>query len=118
MVNFIFNTLDFYCIILSISLVDLLKGFMLVEYESSDSAGQAKKIADGYIMDKNHIFRINLLTDVVEALGMSDEFEEQIPHMYPGEGQGSLWWWIMKDDAQDQFALLHQGEKFRTYMTH
>lgn len=89
---------------------------MLVEYESSDSAGQAKKIADGYTMDKNHIFKINLLADVIEALGMSDEFKEEIPHVYPGEGQGPLWWWIMKEDAQDQFALLHQGGEFRIYI--
>ncbi|KAI6659042.1 Eukaryotic translation initiation factor 3 subunit B [Oopsacas minuta] len=87
----------------------MLKGFMLVEYQSSDSAEQAKKIADGYIMDKSHTFTINLMTEVVEALGMSDEFKEQTPLAYPGERQGPLWWWAMKEDAHDQYAILHQG---------
>ena len=98
------------CICVVCVCVGTLKGFMLVEYQSSHSAEQAKKIADGYIMDKHHTFRTNLLPEVLEALQMGDEFKEETPLPYPGEGQGDIWWWAMKEDAHDQYALLHQGE--------
>ena len=92
------------------NLLGMLKGYVLVEYRSPESAEKAKELADGYEMDKSHTFQAFLLPDVLEALEISGEFKEEKALQYPGEGKGPLFWWIMEEDAQDQFALLHLGQ--------
>uniref|UniRef100_A0A8C9LAJ6 Eukaryotic translation initiation factor 3 subunit B n=1 Tax=Pavo cristatus TaxID=9049 RepID=A0A8C9LAJ6_PAVCR len=51
------------------------KGYIFLEYMSPSHAVDAVKNADGYKLDKQHTFRVNLFTDFDKYMTISDEWE-------------------------------------------
>uniref|UniRef100_A0A8B9K8I3 Eukaryotic translation initiation factor 3 subunit B n=1 Tax=Astyanax mexicanus TaxID=7994 RepID=A0A8B9K8I3_ASTMX len=51
------------------------KGYIFLEYSVPSHAHEAVKNADGYKLDKQHTFRVNLFTDFDKYMSISDEWE-------------------------------------------
>ncbi|KAK1343624.1 hypothetical protein QTO34_016404 [Cnephaeus nilssonii] len=65
------------------------KGYIFLEYASPAHALDAVKNADGYKLDKQHTFRVNLFTDFDKYMTISDEWD--IPEKQPFKDLGSSW---------------------------
>lgn len=84
----------------------VLHGYMFVEYESEISAQEAVSQLNGYRLDKSHCFKVNMFSDFekYKELNLSTtDAETPVPYKNPG----NLMWWLLKNDAFDQFCLLY-----------
>ena len=55
---------------------------MFLEYQNPREAAEAVKNADGYKLDKQHTFQVNLFTDFDKYASIPDEWEPPMPQPY------------------------------------
>ena len=55
---------------------------MFLEYSSPREAAEAVKNTDGYKLDKQHTFQVNLFTDFDKYADVPDEWEAPEPQPY------------------------------------
>ncbi|CAF92736.1 unnamed protein product, partial [Tetraodon nigroviridis] len=86
------------------------KGYIFLEYAAPTQALEAVKNADGYKLDKQHTFRVNLFTDFDKYMNISDEWET--PEKQPFKDFGNLRHWIEDPDCRDQYSVIYEaGER-------
>ncbi|KAF4793654.1 Eukaryotic translation initiation factor 3 subunit B [Turdus rufiventris] len=83
------------------------KGYIFLEYMSPSHAVDAVKNADGYKLDKQHTFRVNLFTDFDKYMTISDEWE--IPEKQPFKDLGNLRYWLEDPDCRDQYSVIFES---------
>ncbi|XP_010173760.2 eukaryotic translation initiation factor 3 subunit B [Antrostomus carolinensis] len=74
---------------------------------SPSHAVDAVKNADGYKLDKQHTFRVNLFTDFDKYMTISDEWE--IPEKQPFKDLGNLRYWLEDPDCRDQYSVIFES---------
>ncbi|XP_042294217.1 eukaryotic translation initiation factor 3 subunit B isoform X2 [Sceloporus undulatus] len=90
------------------------KGYIFLEYTSPIHALDAVKNTDGYRLDKQHIFRVNLFTDFDKYMTISDEWE--IPEKQPFKDLGNLRYWLEDPDCRDQYSVIFEsGDRTSIY---
>nr|XP_003226093.1 PREDICTED: eukaryotic translation initiation factor 3 subunit B [Anolis carolinensis] len=90
------------------------KGYIFLEYMSPTHAIDAVKNADGYKLDKQHTFRVNLFTDFDKYMTISDEWE--IPEKQPFKDLGNLRYWLEDPDCRDQYSVIFEsGDRTTIY---
>uniref|UniRef100_A0A7N8YIA2 Eukaryotic translation initiation factor 3 subunit B n=1 Tax=Mastacembelus armatus TaxID=205130 RepID=A0A7N8YIA2_9TELE len=88
----------------------MTKGYIFLEYASPNQALEAVKNADGYKLDKQHTFRVNLFTDFDKYMNISDEWET--PEKQPFKDFGNMRHWIEDPDCRDQYSVIYEaGER-------
>uniref|UniRef100_A0A3Q4H433 Eukaryotic translation initiation factor 3 subunit B n=1 Tax=Neolamprologus brichardi TaxID=32507 RepID=A0A3Q4H433_NEOBR len=88
----------------------MTKGYIFLEYASPTQALEAVKNADGYKLDKQHTFRVNLFTDFDKYMNISDEWEA--PAKQPFKDFGNMRHWIEDPDCRDQYSVIYEaGER-------
>nr|CAG4640661.1 EOG090X01UY [Eulimnadia texana] len=91
------------------------KGYLFLEYSNPAEAAEAVKNTNGYKMDKNHTFTVNLFTDFAKYENTPDKWE--VPEPQPFKSQGALQYYLLERDANDQFSVVYeQGEKVSVYL--
>ncbi|XP_076459430.1 eukaryotic translation initiation factor 3 subunit B-like [Babylonia areolata] len=89
---------------------DKTKGYMFLEFSSPLHAQEAVKMTNGYKLDKQHTFSVNLFSDFERFRNIPDEWEE--PEIKPYEDKGNLRYWLLNKDCYDQFSVIYDaGEK-------
>ncbi|XP_043566987.1 eukaryotic translation initiation factor 3, subunit Ba [Chiloscyllium plagiosum] len=83
------------------------KGYIFLEYNSPACAIDAVKNADGYKLDKQHTFRVNLFTDFDKYMTISDDWE--IPPKQPFKDFGNLRYWLEDPDCRDQCSIIYES---------
>ncbi|XP_056265440.1 eukaryotic translation initiation factor 3, subunit Ba [Pseudoliparis swirei] len=92
----------------------LTEGFIFLEYGGPSQALEAVKNADGYKLDKQHTFRVNLFTDFDKYMNISDEWET--PEKQPFKDFGNMRHWIEDPDCRDQYSVIYEaGERTVIY---
>eukprot|EP00310_Coccolithus_braarudii_P012456 CAMPEP_0183351492 /NCGR_PEP_ID=MMETSP0164_2-20130417/25201_1 /TAXON_ID=221442 /ORGANISM="Coccolithus pelagicus ssp braarudi, Strain PLY182g" /LENGTH=673 /DNA_ID=CAMNT_0025523685 /DNA_START=48 /DNA_END=2069 /DNA_ORIENTATION=+ len=83
-------------------------GFAFIEFSSADEANAAVAKANGYRLDKSHMFVVNLFTDFAKYASIPDEEVEAQPEPYvPKENLKS---WLLDPTARDQFVVRYNEE--------
>lgn len=91
------------------------KGFLFVQYETSEEADAAVKQLNGRMLDQKHRLLVNKLSDIEKygAQGnIKQEFEE--PQIPPFNDHGYLKSWLQDEQGRDQLAL-HFSETVGVY---
>uniref|UniRef100_A0A8C0IPR8 Eukaryotic translation initiation factor 3 subunit B n=1 Tax=Chelonoidis abingdonii TaxID=106734 RepID=A0A8C0IPR8_CHEAB len=83
------------------------KGYIFLEYMSPAHAVDAVKNADGYKLDKQHTFRVNLFTDFDKYMTISEEWD--IPEKQPFKDLGNLRYWLEDPDCRDQYSVIFES---------
>lgn len=83
------------------------KGFIFIEYQNGIEAQKAVETADGYKLDKQHIFSVSLMSDVNKYMNIPDNWEE--PVAMPYKDHGNLYGWLANPHCYDQFGVIHEG---------
>ncbi|XP_060116568.1 eukaryotic translation initiation factor 3 subunit B [Heteronotia binoei] len=90
------------------------KGYIFLEYTSPTHALDAVKNADGYKLDKQHTFRVNLFTDFDKYMNISDDWD--IPEKQPFKDLGNLRYWLEDPDCRDQYSVIFEsGDRTSIY---
>ncbi|KAK7113407.1 eukaryotic translation initiation factor 3 subunit B-like [Littorina saxatilis] len=89
---------------------DKTKGYMFLEFSSPLHAQEAVKMTNGYKLDKQHTFAVNLFSDFERFKNIPETWEE--PEIKPYEDKGNLRGWLLNKDCYDQFSVIYDaGEK-------
>jgi len=84
------------------------KGYIFLEYSNSSEAQEAVKMTDGYKLDKQHTFVVNLFTDFdkysEEAL---QKWEEPSAKEY--KDHGNLQNWLLESHCYDQYSVIYES---------
>ncbi|KAK2557121.1 Eukaryotic translation initiation factor 3 subunit B [Acropora cervicornis] len=83
------------------------KGFIFLEFSSAKDAAQAVKTANGYKLDKHHIFAVNHFEDFDRLASLTKDWEP--PTKQPYIEQENLRSWLLDEDCNDQYSLIHGG---------
>ncbi|XP_012878964.1 PREDICTED: eukaryotic translation initiation factor 3 subunit B [Dipodomys ordii] len=83
------------------------KGYIFLEYAAPAHAVDAVKNADGYKLDKQHTFRVNLFTDFDKYMTISDEWD--IPEKQPFKDLGNLRYWLEEAECRDQYSVIFES---------
>jgi len=79
------------------------KGYAFVEYTTAEAAENAIQKANGYRLDKQHVFRVNSFDDFQKFLNTPEHY--QTPEVKPFVPQENLWSWIEEKRIIDQYAI-------------
>ncbi|XP_067141561.1 eukaryotic translation initiation factor 3 subunit B [Centruroides vittatus] len=91
------------------------KGYIFLEYSCPEHAMEAVKMANGYRLDKQHIFTVNLFTDFEKYENIPDEWEPPKPQPYVDHG--NLRYWLMEPECYDQYSVMYDaGKKTAIYL--
>ena len=77
--------------------------YAFIEFENDQQAANAIKQANGYRLDKSHVFSVNRFTDIEKYSQMSEEYVP--PKKDEGLDLEPLHWWLKDDRARDQFVI-------------
>uniref|UniRef100_A0AAZ3SXJ9 Eukaryotic translation initiation factor 3 subunit B n=1 Tax=Oncorhynchus tshawytscha TaxID=74940 RepID=A0AAZ3SXJ9_ONCTS len=84
--------------------------YIFLEYGAPTQALEAVKNADGYKLDKQHTFRVNVFTDFDKYMSISDEWET--PEKQPFKDFGNMRHWMEDPDCRDQYSVIYEsGER-------
>ncbi|CAG2167862.1 unnamed protein product [Oppiella nova] len=86
---------------------NLTKGYVFFEFERHEQALDAVKSFDGHKLDKQHVFAVNLFTDIDKYLNIPDEMEEPSKEVY--SDRGNLHYWLLEPECCDQYSVLYEG---------
>ncbi|XP_071954537.1 eukaryotic translation initiation factor 3 subunit B-like [Antedon mediterranea] len=89
-------------------------GYIFLEYKSPANAVSAVKMLNGYKLDKQHTFAVNLFTDFEKYANRppSQNLEKR-----PFQDMGNLRSWLQDIDANDHYSVIHDaGEKTSIYL--
>ncbi|KAK0395195.1 hypothetical protein QR680_001167 [Steinernema hermaphroditum] len=81
------------------------KGFCFLFVSDRDAAENAQAILDGHVLDKKHIFKAHLISDLLHMKKPADKFEP--PAKRSLVDVGDLWGWLQNEKCHDQFAMQH-----------
>jgi len=82
------------------------KGYIFLEFNSHANAVEAVKATANYKLDKQHTFQVNLFSDFEKYENIPDVWEPPQPQEYVD--QGNLRSWLLDQDANDQFSVIHK----------
>lgn len=85
---------------------------MFVEYETPEVALEAVKAADGHHLDKQHVFAVNLFTDIEKYSSIEEKWDP--PERQPYKDRGNLRSWLLEPDCYDQYSVLSDEGKLVT----
>jgi len=83
------------------------KGYIFLEYTSSEEAQEAVKATNGYKLDRQHTFVVNLFTDFDKYSVVPDNWEPPAPQ--PFKDHGNLRSWLLEPHGYDQFSCIYEG---------
>jgi len=83
------------------------KGYMFVEFPTKSQAEEAVAVFNGYKLDKNHSFTVNLLSDLDKYKNLDEKWEKAKPRPY--KDHGNLRSWLLNPDCFDQFVIQWEG---------
>jgi len=83
------------------------KGYIFLEFSNPADASQAVKTANGYQLDKKHIFDVNLFSDFDLCSSVSEDWTP--PEKLPYVDQGNLKSWLLDKDCNDQYSVIYAG---------
>lgn len=86
---------------------NVTKGYMFIEFENPDQAIEAVRVTDGHRLDKQHVFAVNLFTDIEKYSRIADEWETPQPQPYVD--RGNLSYWLLEQDCLDQYSVVYDG---------
>ena len=92
---------------------DLSRGYMFVEFETTEMAEAALKSANGFKLDKTHVLSAIKFSDFKDILKTPGEFE--VPSIDPFEEKEYLKSWLSDEQARDQFLINHAGNVLNIY---
>lgn len=78
--------------------------YLFIEYEDAETAQQAVKGTDGHKLDKQHIFSVNLFTDIDKYSNIDEHWDPPKPQEY--KDRGNLRSWLLNPDSYDQYSVL------------
>ena len=78
------------------------KGFAFVEFLSPQEAAAAREQADGYKLDKAHIFKVSRFDDFAKYDAVPDEYKTPEPKPYAAKENTQSY--MLDDRGRDQFA--------------
>ncbi|XP_049801435.1 eukaryotic translation initiation factor 3 subunit B [Schistocerca nitens] len=84
------------------------KGYIFLEYSSPKYALEAVSLLNNHKLDRQHTFLVNLFTDFKKYEEISDEWEPPEPQPY--KEQGNLHYYMLEQDAFDQYCVSHGAE--------
>ncbi|XP_058950716.2 eukaryotic translation initiation factor 3 subunit B-like [Pocillopora verrucosa] len=85
----------------------MTKGYIFLEFSNAKDAAQAVKTANGYKLDKHHIFAVNHFEDFDKLVSLTKDW--QAPTKQPYVQQENLRSWLLDQDCNDQYSLIHGG---------
>jgi len=83
------------------------KGYIFLEYQNPQDAAEAVKATNGYKLDKQHTFSVNLFSDFDKYQKITEEWEE--PQVQPYVDHGNLRAWLTNPHCYDQFSVIYEG---------
>lgn len=83
------------------------RGYIFLEYTNAKDAAQAVKTANGYKLDKHHIFAVNHFEDFEKLVNLKEDWEP--PTKQPYEEQENYCSWLQDQDCNDQYSVIHAG---------
>ncbi|KAJ8318881.1 hypothetical protein KUTeg_003972 [Tegillarca granosa] len=83
------------------------KGYIFLEYSSPVHAAEAVKMTNGYKLDKQHTFSVNLFSDFDKFENIPDEWTAPAPK--PFNDVGNLRYWLQEPDCSDQYSVIYDG---------
>lgn len=83
------------------------EGYVFVEYKTREAASDAVKLLDAHRLDKGHVFKVNLFTDIDKYANVPDVLPEPKKQEYVD--RGNLKSWLENPDAYDQYSVVHEG---------
>ncbi|KDR10090.1 eukaryotic translation initiation factor 3 subunit B [Zootermopsis nevadensis] len=83
------------------------KGYIFLEYSNPKHAQEAVKLANNHKLDRQHTFLVNLFTDFKKYEEVPDEWEPPEPQPYVD--QGNLHYYMLDQDAYDQYYIVTGG---------
>lgn len=86
---------------------DVTKGFCFLEFQSPREAQDAVVATNGYKLDKQHTFLVNLFTDFDRYTTVNREWVQPEPQAY--NDQGNLLHWLMGPHCHDHFSVIYEG---------
>eukprot|EP00126_Sphaerothecum_destruens_P008932 Sdes_comp20388_c0_seq2m14302 len=84
---------------------NITKGYCFIEFASAEQANNAAKKANGYKLDKVHVFECYKLTDFERLEHVPDNFEELPPEKY--QPRENYLEWLQDEKCRDQFVVRH-----------
>ncbi|CAH8872057.1 unnamed protein product [Trichobilharzia szidati] len=81
------------------------KGYIFITYENGKAASQAIRLLDNVPLDKNHTFKITLLSDFERAVNVSTEWVPPPKQEY--KDLGNLKSWLLNELCRDQFSVVY-----------
>ena len=93
----------------------LMKGYMFIEFDSATEADNVMKIADGYRLDKEHVFTAFKLSDFESLLAVDDKFVEPVVEEFHEKDHYKSW--LADPLARDQFSVV-SGDKVDIFWNH
>jgi translation initiation factor 3 subunit B len=86
---------------------ELSKGYFFMEFANREQTEQAVKAGNGYKLDKSHVFIVNHFSDFDKYRNLPEEWEPPTKEEY--KEMGNLKSWLLDQDCNDQFAVIHAG---------
>eukprot|EP01120_Amphizonella_sp_Union-15-10_P013936 TRINITY_DN6582_c0_g1_i1.p1 TRINITY_DN6582_c0_g1~~TRINITY_DN6582_c0_g1_i1.p1 ORF type:complete len:668 (+),score=165.09 TRINITY_DN6582_c0_g1_i1:58-2061(+) len=84
------------------------KGYCFIEFTSASHAAAAVAKTNGYKLDKNHVFKVNLFNDFEKYEKFKEEYQPPEPMEY--KEQEHLQYWLLDPMGCDQYALKYGDE--------
>lgn len=81
------------------------KGFAFIEFSSPQEAQAARDQTNGYKLDKNHTFAVNMFDDLDKYSKVPDEYVP--PTLTEYQSTENLHSWMMDKRGRDQFVVRH-----------
>ncbi|ESN92191.1 hypothetical protein HELRODRAFT_157973 [Helobdella robusta] len=86
----------------------MTKGFIFLEFQTHQEALKAVAATDGYKLDKQHVFAVNMFSDIEKyTTNVSEKWEE--PVAIPYKDHGNLYSWLLNPHCYDQFSVIYEG---------
>lgn len=83
-------------------------GFAFCEFTKADKAVLALEKLNGYKLDKNHIFSVNLYDDFEKYKNITEEYNP--PKISVTQDMENLRWWLLDPRALDQYVVRYGNE--------
>ncbi|XP_041363161.1 eukaryotic translation initiation factor 3 subunit B-like [Gigantopelta aegis] len=91
------------------------KGYIFLEYSSPLHAQEAVKMTNGYKLDKQHTFCVNLFSDFEKYENIPAKWETPQPKPYVDPG--NLRYFLLDKECRDQFSVIYDaGEKTAIFL--
>merc|ERR1712168_1621487 len=83
------------------------KGYIFLEYQNNSEAQEAVKMTNGYKLDKQHTFIVNLFTDFDKYSDVPKEWTAPEPQEF--KDHGNLHSWLLDPHCYDQYSVIYEN---------